>query len=118
MENIKQMKKNNGVRAFALEGDYGGCGQVNRYIHGGEGTAQEAAAAIGFSIYRTGEMAELISYMRQYNESEKRTIQVFYSHDPLAKAAKLPVCQGVEQSGKSEFYALLTFGYKVPILQI
>ena len=90
MENIKQMEKNNGVRAFALEGDYGGCGQVNRYIHGGEGTAQEAAAAIGFSIYRTGEMAELISYMRQYNESEKRTIQVFYSHDPLAKAAKLP----------------------------
>ena len=40
-----------------------------RYIHGGEGTAQEAAAAIGFSIYRTEEMAELISYMRQYNES-------------------------------------------------
>lgn len=61
--------KNNGVRAFALEGDYGGCEQVNRYIHGGEGTAQEAAAAIGFSIYRTEEMAELISYMRQYNES-------------------------------------------------
>ena len=51
--------KNNGVRAFALEGDYGGCEQVNRYIHGGEGTAQEAAAAIGFSIYRTEEMAEL-----------------------------------------------------------
>ena len=63
------MVKNNGVRAFALEGDYGGCEQVNRYIHGGEGTAQEAAAAIGFSIYRTEEMAELISYMRQYNES-------------------------------------------------
>ena len=89
MENIKQMVKNNGVRAFALEGDYGGCGHVNRYIHGRDGPAQEAAAAIGFSIYRTEEMAELISYMRQYNESEKRTIQVFYSHDPLAKAAKL-----------------------------
>lgn len=69
LEVFKQMVKNNGVRAFALEGDYGGCEQVNRYIHGGEGTAQEAAAAIGFSIYRTEEMAELISYMRQYNES-------------------------------------------------
>ena len=52
LEVFKQMVKNNGVRAFALEGDYGGCEQVNRYIHGGEGTAQEAAAAIGFSIYR------------------------------------------------------------------
>ena len=146
LEVFKLMVKNNGVRAFALEGDYGGCEQVNRYIHGGEGTAHEAAAAIGFSIYRTEEMAELISHMRQYNESalegedlrfygfdmqrlsysmrfleevckelevdtngyyvigtdfykthcnmptrspEKRTIQVFYSHDPLAKAAKL-----------------------------
>lgn len=69
LEVFKLMVKNNGVRAFALEGDYGGCEQVNRYIHGGEGTAQEAAAAIGFSIYRTEEMAELISYMRQYNES-------------------------------------------------
>lgn len=58
-----------GVRAFALEGDYGGCEQVNRYIHGGSGTAEDAAAAIGFQIYRTKEMAELISYMRQYNEN-------------------------------------------------
>lgn len=66
---FKLLVEREGVRAFALEGDYGGCGQVNRYIHGGEGTAQEAAAAIGFAIYRTDEMAELISYMRAYNES-------------------------------------------------
>lgn len=66
---FKQMVENYGVRAFALEGDFGGCEQVNRYIHGGDGTAQEAAAAIGFAIYRTDEMAELISYMRQYNEN-------------------------------------------------
>ena len=58
LEVFKLMVKNNGVRAFALEGDYGGCEQVNRYIHGGEGTAQEAAAAIGFSIYRTEEIAD------------------------------------------------------------
>lgn len=69
LEVFKQVVEHNGVRAFALEGDYGGCEQVNRYIHGGDGTAQEAAAAIGFAIYRTGEMAELISYMRQYNEN-------------------------------------------------
>ena len=35
LEVFKLMVKNNGVRAFALEGDYGGCEQVNRYIHGG-----------------------------------------------------------------------------------
>lgn len=58
-----------GVRALALEGDFGSCEAVNRYIHGGEGTAGEAAAAIGFTIYRTGEMADLITWMREYNET-------------------------------------------------
>ncbi len=70
------------VRAFALEGDYGGCEQVNRYIHGGEGTAQEAAAAIGFAVYRTDEMAELISYMRAYNKNASEGDDIrFYGFD-------------------------------------
>ena len=79
---FKQMVENYGVRAFVLEGDYGGCEQVNRYIHGGEGTAQEAAAAIGFAIYRTDEMAELISYMREYNDSVSDDLKLrFYGFD-------------------------------------
>ncbi len=65
---FKLLVERYGVRGFALEGDYGGCERVNRYIHGGDGTASEAAAAIGFAIYRTDEMAELVSYMRRYNE--------------------------------------------------
>ena len=64
---FQETVKNAGVRAFALEGDFGGCEYVNRYIHGGDGTAEEAAAAIGFAIYRTNEMAELISWMREYS---------------------------------------------------
>ena len=64
---FKNLVENDGVRAFAIEGDFGGCEQVNRYIHGGEETVQEAAAAIGFQIYQTDEMAELIAYMREYN---------------------------------------------------
>ncbi len=66
---FKQMVEKYNVKAFVIEGDYGGSEQVNRYIHGGEGSSEEAAAAIGFAIYRTDEIAELISYMRQYNES-------------------------------------------------
>lgn len=42
---------------------------MNRYIYGGEGTAEQAAAAIGFAIYRTDEMADLISYMRKVIDS-------------------------------------------------
>ena len=58
-----------GVRALALEGDFGGCESVNRYIHGGGGTARDAVAAIGFAIYRTQEMEDLVSWMRTYNET-------------------------------------------------
>lgn len=82
LEVFKQIVEQYDVRAFALEGDYGGCEQVNQYIHGGEGTAQEAAAAIGFAIYRTDEMAELISYMREYNESALEGEDIrFYGFD-------------------------------------
>lgn len=66
---FRQMVEKYNVKAFALESDYGGSEQVNRYIHGGAGTAEEAAEALGFAIYRTEEIAELISYMREYNES-------------------------------------------------
>ncbi|MDG6880346.1 Erythromycin esterase [Clostridium perfringens] len=79
---FKKMVEDYGVRALVLEGDYGGCEQVNRYIHGGEGTTQESAEAIGFTIYRTDEMAELISYMKQYNESADEGEELrFYGFD-------------------------------------
>ena len=79
---FKLMVEKYGVRAFALEGDYGGCEAVNRYIHGGPGTAQEAAAAIGFPIYRTKEMAQLIDWMRNYNATAKEGEDLrFYGFD-------------------------------------
>lgn len=42
LEVFRVMVEKYHVRAFALEGDYGGCEKVNRYIHGGTGTAKEA----------------------------------------------------------------------------
>ena len=66
---FKVIVENCGVRAFALEADAGACETANRYIHGGEGTAEEAAAALVFTIYRTDQMAELLSWMRAYNET-------------------------------------------------
>lgn len=79
---FKVMVEKYGVRAFALEGDYGGCEAANRYIHSGEGTAQEAAAAIGFAIYRTEQMEQLIEWMREYNESAREGEDLrFYGFD-------------------------------------
>ena len=71
-----------GIRAFALEGDYGSCEAVNRYIHGGPGTPAEAAAAIGFTLYRTQQMEQLIAWMRQYNEAADKGEDIrFYGFD-------------------------------------
>lgn len=76
------MVENYGVRSFALEADYGCCETVNRYIHGGEGTAEQAADALGFQIYKTDEMANLLSWMRKYNEKAGESEALcFYGFD-------------------------------------
>ena len=56
-------------RVFAIEGDFGGCAKVDEYIHGGSGTAAEVVAEIGFQIYRTQELADLVQWMREYNQT-------------------------------------------------
>ncbi len=68
-EVFKALVKNNGCRTFIIEGDFGGALKVDRYINGGSGTAEEAVAEIGFAIYRTREMADLVEWMRSYNEN-------------------------------------------------
>lgn len=81
-EVFKALVENNGCRVLALEGDFGGCAKVNDYIAGGEGTAEEAAAQIGFAIYRTEEMADLIEWMRAYNMSASADEKLkFYGYD-------------------------------------
>ena len=66
---LQVLVKKYGVRAFALEADYGGCEAINRYIHGEGGTAAEALSGTGFAIYRTEEMENLVEWMRDYNAS-------------------------------------------------
>lgn len=66
---FKVLAEKYGVRAFALEGDFGGCEAIDRYIHGEGGTAEEALSATGFAIYRTEEMKDLLEWMRSYNTS-------------------------------------------------
>ena len=81
-EVFKALVKNNGCRTFVIEGDFGGGLKVDAYIHGGEGTAQEAVAELGFGIYRTKELAELADWMRSYNAeaAEGRDLH-FYGMD-------------------------------------
>ena len=79
---FKAVIENNGCRVFAIEGDFAGAYRVNEYISGGEGTAKNAVEQLGFAIYRTKEMEQLVQWMHDYNEqrSEDKKIK-FYGFD-------------------------------------
>ncbi len=70
------------VRAFALEGDMGGCELVNEYIQGGEGSPEDVVKYLGYRIYKTDNMIELIEWMRDYNMTADEDQKVrFYGLD-------------------------------------
>ena len=62
------VEKNN-VHALVIEGDFGGCSIINEYIQGGPGDDREMTALLGYRLYRTDEMQELIRWMHDYNET-------------------------------------------------
>lgn len=105
LEVFKKLVEEKRVRSFALEGDFGGCNEVNQYIHGGEGTVKEIVKKIGFQIYQTEEMMRLIEYMREYNNNVEENEQlnfygfdmqrITYSSDALKKAC---VDEGIDES--------------------
>jgi Erythromycin esterase homolog len=66
---FKHLVETTNVRALVLEGDIGGCQMANLYIQGGEGTAEEVTTHLGYKIYRTDQMCELVKWMREYNET-------------------------------------------------
>lgn len=79
---FKHLVEKQGYRVFAIEGDFGGGQKVNEYILGGKETAQDAAKAIGFTIYNTQEMAALLAWMRSYNEHREAKDKIhFYGFD-------------------------------------
>lgn len=79
---FKHLVETTSVRAFALEGDFGGCALANQYILYNEGTAEEAVKNLGFEIYRTDQMLELVQWMHDYNLTASEEDKVrFYGFD-------------------------------------
>lgn len=79
---FQQVVESSGIRAFALEGDFGGCQKVNEYITTGAGSAEQAAGEIGFAIYKTEEMVELLTWMKTFNAGKEPNQQIrFYGFD-------------------------------------
>lgn len=79
---FKLMIEKYNIKTFAIEGDYGGCEKVNQYIKYGNGTVEDVVNSIGFKIYNTDQMNELITYMREYNKNvEEKDKLSFYGFD-------------------------------------
>ena len=79
---FEALVKNENVRVFVLEGDFGGGQQVNQFILTGEGTAEEVVNGLDYGIYKTEQMVDLVQWMYQYNlkASEEEKVY-FYGND-------------------------------------
>ena len=65
---FKYLVLHHGFNTFFLEADYSNCLRVNRYIHGAEDDVKEITSSIGLWPWGTQEIADLISWMREYNK--------------------------------------------------
>ena len=74
--------KNEHVRVFVIEGDFGGGQQINQFILDGNGTAEEAVNALDYSIYKTEQMIDLVQWMHDYNATASDDEKIyFYGND-------------------------------------
>lgn len=79
---FEAMMKNENVRVFVLEGDFGGAQQINQFIVNSVGTAQDAIKALDYGIYQTEQMVDFVQWMHDYNLTVKEEDKIyFYGND-------------------------------------
>lgn len=64
---LAQKAAASGFRTIVLEEDFGATTEVNAYVQGGPGTAQEAAKKFGFAINKTQQTAEWLQWLHDHN---------------------------------------------------
>lgn len=71
-----------GFTTIVLEENVGRVSLVNEWVQGGPGTAEQAVAKFGFRLSRTREMADFLTWARQYNQGKQPAQRVhFYGLD-------------------------------------
>jgi len=79
---FKYLAENHGVTVFMMEESYSSGERVNNYLAGGSGDAQNIAMQMGFAIWRNKEVADLIQWMRNFNQGKPADKQLrFYGID-------------------------------------
>jgi erythromycin esterase len=71
-----------GYRIFGIEAEFGGSQVVNDYILHGEGSVEDCLNAMIFWTWDTKEVAEMIEWMREFNEKAEADDKIkFYGFD-------------------------------------
>lgn len=78
------------VRLFGIEANFAACYDINQYVLTGEGNAKEALFKIGYWVWKTQEVLDLIEWMRLYNSTQpnERKVQ-FYGYDMQSASASV-----------------------------
>lgn len=72
---LEYLVREAGFTVFAIEANQLAVERINRYVHGGEGTAQDAMRAM-FRVWNTEEVLALVHWMRAHNAaSPERTVR-------------------------------------------
>lgn len=104
--------KNENVRVFVLEGDFGGAQQINQFILNGTGTAEDAVKALDYGIYKTEQMIDFVQWMHDYNMTADEKDKIyFYGNDmqryDFSKKGLLDYYEVVDQDKAKEYAAQL-----------
>lgn len=64
---FKLLVEKKGTRAFVLEGHYSNVFRINQYIRYGRGTKDSLLHDLGFKIWQTDELWDLLGWMKNFN---------------------------------------------------
>ena len=109
---LKELVLTYDFRAFALEVNYSEALAINDYVQGADGDITEILEQVSNPIYHTAQMAELVDWMRTYNESAADAEKIrFYGFDMQDQAVGAQIlvdyCEKEQITGAEEELALV-----------
>ncbi len=77
---LEYLVRRHGFTVFAIEANQIAVETVNRYVHGGQGTARDAMRVM-FRVWNTAEVESLVEWMRAYNAAQRERSLRFVGYD-------------------------------------
>ena len=75
---LRHLVREQGFRVLAFESHHSGSRLVNDYVQGGESTLEQALGGLGMMIWRVEEVASMLRWMREYNQSAQPADRVHF----------------------------------------